>query len=99
MSQAGAAAHFTNFFEIMRPTLAASIFCMRRRNANATAGSFISGSSRKPSIVRFGFSKRDCLSYVVQQFINLRTHFLLRKDYFPLTLTLSPIGGEGKKWN
>ena len=22
--------------------------------------------------------------------------FLLREDYFPLTLTLSPIGGEGK---
>ena len=26
-------------------------------------------------------------------------HFLLREDYFPLTLTLSPIGGEGKEWN
>jgi hypothetical protein len=37
------------------------------------------------------------LSYVVQQFINSLTHFLLREDYFPLTLTLSPIGGEGKK--
>jgi hypothetical protein len=24
---------------------------------------------------------------------------LLREDYFPLTLTLSPIEGEGKKWN
>jgi hypothetical protein len=23
--------------------------------------------------------------------------FLLREDYYPLTLTLSPIGGEGKK--
>jgi hypothetical protein len=24
-------------------------------------------------------------------------HFLLREDYFPLTLALSSIGGEGKK--
>jgi hypothetical protein len=24
---------------------------------------------------------------------------LLREDYFLLTLTLSPIGGEGKKWD
>jgi len=23
----------------------------------------------------------------------------LREDYFPLTLTLSPIGGEGKSWD
>ena len=37
--------------------------------------------------------------YIVQQFINSLTDFLLREDYFPLTLTLSPIGGEGKKWN
>ena len=37
--------------------------------------------------------------YVVQQFINSLTHFLLREDYFPLTQTLSPIGGEGKKLN
>ena len=34
---------------------------------------------------------------ILQQFINLLTHFLLREDYFPLTLTLSPIGGEGEK--
>jgi hypothetical protein len=27
----------------------------------------------------------------------LRIMFQLREDYFPLTLTLSPIGGEGKK--
>ena len=49
------------------------------------------------STVRFGFCKGGCSLYVVQQFINSLTHFLLRKDYFPLTLTLSPIGGEGKK--
>ena len=51
------------------------------------------------SIVRFGFYKGGCSSYVVQQFINSLTHFLPREDYFPLTLTLSPIVGEGKKWN
>ena len=36
-------------------------------------------------------------SSIVQQFIKTLTHFLLREDYFPLTLTLSPIGGEGIK--
>jgi hypothetical protein len=30
-------------------------------------------------------------------FINTVTYFLLREDHFPLTLTLSPIGGEGKR--
>jgi hypothetical protein len=34
-----------------------------------------------------------------KQFINSLTHFLLRENYFPLTLTLSPIGGEGKNWD
>jgi hypothetical protein len=49
MSQAGAVARFPHFFEIMRPTLSASIFLfVRRRNANATAGSLISGFNRKP---------------------------------------------------
>ena len=47
------------------------------------------------SSVRFG----NCMSgnslYVAQQFINLPTHFLVREDYFPLTLALTPIGGEG----
>jgi hypothetical protein len=32
-------------------------------------------------------------------FINTVTYFLLREDHFPLTLTLSPIGGEGKRWD
>jgi hypothetical protein len=36
---------------------------------------------------------------VVQWFINTVTYFLLREDHFPLTLTLSPIGGEGKRWD
>ena len=31
--------------------------------------------------------------------INLQAPFLLREDYFPLTPALSPIGGEGEKWN
>ena len=35
------------------------------------------------------------LLYAVKPSINSLTHFLLREDYFPLTLTLSPIGGEG----
>ena len=52
-----------------------------------------------PSSVRLGFFKGGCALYAVKQCINSLTHFLLRKDYFPLTLTLSPIGGEGKKWN
>jgi hypothetical protein len=26
-------------------------------------------------------------------------YLLFREDYFPLTLALSPIGGEGKRWN
>jgi hypothetical protein len=34
---------------------------------------------------------------LVQQFINSLTYFELREDYFPLTLALSPIGGEGIK--
>jgi hypothetical protein len=34
-----------------------------------------------------------------QLFNNSPTHFLLRENYFPLTLTLSPMGGEGKKWH
>jgi len=51
------------------------------------------------SSVRLGFCKGECSLYAVQQFINSLTHFLLREDYFPLTLTLSPIGGEGKKWD
>ena len=34
--------------------------------------------------------------HLVQQVINSLTYCLLREDYFPLTLTLSPIGGEGK---
>ena len=33
---------------------------------------------------------------MVQQFNNALKDFLLREDYFPLTLALSPIGGEGK---
>jgi hypothetical protein len=32
-------------------------------------------------------------------FKNSLRQVLLREDYFPLTLTLSPIGGEGKKLN
>jgi hypothetical protein len=43
--------------------------------------------------------KKGCRSYVVEQFIKLLTDFWLGKDFFPLTLTLSPIGGEGKKCN
>jgi hypothetical protein len=43
MSQASAAARFTYFFEIMRQTFATSLFFMRGRYANPTAGSFISG--------------------------------------------------------
>jgi len=42
MSQAGAATRFTYFFEIMRQTLATSLFFMRRRYANPTASLFIS---------------------------------------------------------
>jgi hypothetical protein len=34
---------------------------------------------------------------MVQQFLNSLFSSLLREDHFPLTLTLSPIGGEGKK--
>ena len=30
-------------------------------------------------------------------FINTVTYFFLRGDHFPLTPTLSPIGGEGKR--
>jgi hypothetical protein len=33
----------------------------------------------------------------VEHFINTITYFLLREDHFPLTLTLSPIEGEGKR--
>ena len=33
---------------------------------------------------------------LTQWFINTVTYFLLRDDYFSLTLTLSPIGGEGR---
>src|SRR4030043_969614 len=51
------------------------------------------------SSVRLGLCKQGCSLCVVQQFINSLMHFLLREDYFPLTLTLSPIGGEGTKWN
>jgi hypothetical protein len=51
----------------------------------------------RASSVRFGFCKGGCWLYVFQQFINSPTHFLLREDYFPLTLTLSPIGVEGIK--
>ena len=36
---------------------------------------------------------RECLSTVVHTYGN---ELLLREDYFPLTLALSPIGGEGK---
>jgi hypothetical protein len=39
------------------------------------------------------------LSSLVQWFINTVMNFLLREDHFPLTLTLSPIGGEGKRWD
>ena len=49
------------------------------------------------SSVRFGFCKWGCSLCVVQQFKNSLKYFLLREFYFPLTLTLSPIGGEGKK--
>ena len=34
---------------------------------------------------------------LVQLFINSLTYLYLREDYFPLTLALSPIGGEGKE--
>ena len=36
---------------------------------------------------------------LVQWFINMVMYFLLREDPFPLYLTLSPIGGEGKRWD
>jgi hypothetical protein len=36
---------------------------------------------------------------LVQCFIDTVTYSLLREDYFPLTLTLSHIGGEGKRWD
>jgi hypothetical protein len=51
----------------------------------------------KASSVRLGFCKGGGTLSAVQQFIKSLRHFLLQKDYFPLTLTLSPIGGEGKK--
>ena len=35
----------------------------------------------------------------MQQFNNSLTYFSICEDYFPLTLALSPIGGEGKKWD
>ena len=50
---------------------------------------------KKISSVRFGNCMGGYSLYVAQQFINLPMHFLVREDYFPLTLTLSPIGGEG----
>jgi hypothetical protein len=54
-----------------------------------------------PSPARSGlvFAQKGYSLYAVQQFTNSLTPFLLREDYFPLTLTLSPSGGEGKKWN
>ena len=58
-----------------------------------------SQTGKKSSTVRFGFCKWGCSLCVVQQFKNSLKYFLLRKDYFPLTPTLTPIGGEGKKWN
>ena len=61
------------------------------------SGKKVFGISVKNSSIRFGFCKEGCSIYVVQKFINSLKHFLLQEDYFPLTLTLSPIGGEGKK--
>jgi hypothetical protein len=36
---------------------------------------------------------------LVQNFINPLTYFFPLEDHFPLTLTLSPIEGEGKRWD
>jgi len=44
------------------------------------------------------YSINQKLIFFFKQY-KLRTIFQLREDYFPLTLTLSPIGGEGIKWN
>jgi len=34
---------------------------------------------------------------LIDPFITALTYFLLREDYVPLTLALSPMGGEGKR--
>jgi hypothetical protein len=39
------------------------------------------------------------VAILVPWIINTLTYFLLREDHFPFTLALTPIGGEGKRWD
>jgi hypothetical protein len=82
-----------------RPIVSCFVNCMvlicRGFTAIADKSPFLKGGFRA-AVSGLVFVKRGCWLYIVQQFINSLTHFLLREDHFPLYLTLSPrSGGRG----